>query len=172
MRRASSLLAAGSVVAVVTGILVPTSSEASKPSSATISFSHAKQVFVEAHPMQGGARAGFVQTICVSQPQACDPVIFTVDPTRHGAIDHNALLTVRFAPAAPSQMALAQYPPGCPMDNNPAGACATYFQTDPPYTFPDPGKTKLRLMVEGPDPAVLQALVADMADAARRDTAP
>jgi phosphoglucosamine mutase len=33
-------------------------------------------------------------------------------------------------------------------------------------------EAKLRLMVEGPDPAVLQALVADMADAARRDTAP
>jgi phosphoglucosamine mutase len=33
-------------------------------------------------------------------------------------------------------------------------------------------EAKLRLMVEGPDPKVLQALVEDMADAARRDTAP
>jgi phosphoglucosamine mutase len=30
---------------------------------------------------------------------------------------------------------------------------------------------KLRLMVEGPDPAVLQALVSEMAEAARRDLA-
>jgi hypothetical protein len=97
--------------------------------------------------MQGGAPAGLVQTICTSQPQACDPVTFTVDPTRNGSIDHAALLTVAFEPAAPSMMALAQYPPGCPEDNNPAGACATYFQTDPPYIFPDPGKTTLHLKV-------------------------
>jgi phosphoglucosamine mutase len=32
-------------------------------------------------------------------------------------------------------------------------------------------EAKLRIMVEGPDPAVLKSLVADMADAARRDTA-
>ncbi len=33
-------------------------------------------------------------------------------------------------------------------------------------------EAKLRLMVEGPDLKVLKALVDDMADAARRDTAP
>jgi phosphoglucosamine mutase len=33
-------------------------------------------------------------------------------------------------------------------------------------------EAKLRLMVEGPDPALLKSLVDDMADAARRDTAP
>jgi hypothetical protein len=129
------------------GTVLPMPTFASNPETATISYAHPSQVFVQAHPMQGGARAGLVQTICVTQPQACDPVTFTVDPTRNGTIDHAALLTVVFEPAAPSMMALAQYPPGCPEDNNPAGACATYFQTSSPYTFPDPGKTTLRLMV-------------------------
>jgi phosphoglucosamine mutase len=32
-------------------------------------------------------------------------------------------------------------------------------------------EAKLRLMVEGPDPAVLKMLVDDMAEAARKDTA-
>mgnify|MGYP006145539169 CR=1 FL=1 len=36
---------------------------------------------------------------------------------------------------------------------------------------PSGTEAKLRLMVEGPDPKVLKALVADMAAAARKDTA-
>ncbi|MFL6239750.1 MAG: hypothetical protein ACJ735_09725 [Actinomycetes bacterium] len=147
MRRSLALMLAAALAAVVSITLLSTPSNASNPSSATISYSHPTQVFVNSHPMNGGAPAGFVQTICTTQPNACDPVTFTVDPTRDGKIDHAALLTVIFEPAAPSQMGLAQYPPGCPEDNNPTGACATYFQTSSPYTFPDPGKTTLRLKV-------------------------
>jgi hypothetical protein len=147
VKRARVTIAAAGVATLVAAVLQPTISSASKPSSATISYSHQKQVFVNSHPMQGGSRAGFVQTICTTQKNACDPVTFTVDPTRNGKIDHSALLTVAFEPKAPSQMALAQYPPGCPEDNSPIGTCATYFQTSPPYTFPDPGKTTLRLKV-------------------------
>jgi cysteine-rich secretory family protein len=120
---------------------------ASNPEQATISFRHPSQVFTESHPMQGGAPAGFVQTICNTQQDACDPVTFTVDPRVDGKIDHQSLLTVEFENPPPSMMALAQYPEGCPEDDNPVGACATYFQTDPPYLFPDPGVTTVRLKV-------------------------
>src|SRR5260221_4369767 len=120
---------------------------ASQPDSATISYAHPSQVFVQSQPMTGGMRAGLVQTICNTQPNACDPVTFDVDPTLNGGPDHDAVLTVDFKPASPSMMALAQYPPGCPEDTNPAGSCATYFQTSPPYVFPDPGKQQLRLKV-------------------------
>ena len=147
MRRRIALALALTLSGVLGITLFPGLGFASDPSSATITFSHPTQVFVQAHTMQGGAPAGLVQTICNTQPQACDPVTFTVDPTKNGAIDHSALLTVTFEPAAPSQMSLAQYPEGCPEDSNPAGTCATYFQTDSPYLFPDPGKTTLRLKV-------------------------
>jgi hypothetical protein len=147
MRRPLLVALAAAVAALPATGLLATSVDASNPATATISFAHPTQVFVQAQTMEGGAPAGFVQTICTTQPQACDPVTFSVDPTFRGSIDHQSLLTVDFTPAAPSMMALAEYPPGCPEDNNPAGACATYFQTSPPYTFPDPGKTTLRLKV-------------------------
>lgn len=145
--RKSLLMTVATAVTVAAAALAAAPSSASSPAKATVSFAHARQVFVQSHPMNGGMQAGFVQTICTTQPQACDPVTFTVDPTRNGSIDHNALLTVQFVPAAPSQMALAQYPPGCPEDSSPVGTCATYFQTSPPYLFPDPGKTTIRLKV-------------------------
>jgi hypothetical protein len=147
LRRSLALTVATAVVSVLAITGWTARGNASNPTSATVSFGHPSQVFVQSHAMNGGAPAGLVQTICNTQPSACDPVTFTVDPTVNGKIDHSALLTVAFVPTAPSQMSLAQYPPGCPEDSNPAGACATYFQTDPPYTFPDPGKTTLRLKV-------------------------
>jgi hypothetical protein len=147
VKRALSVLAAAGAIALVAGALQPTVSSASKPANATISYSHPKQVFVQSHPMQGGSPAGFVQTICNTQQDACDPVTFSVDPTRHGKIDHSAVLKVVFKPASPSQMGLAEYPPGCPEDSSPVGTCATYFQTSSPYLFPDPGKVTLRLKV-------------------------
>ena len=136
-------------VILVPGMLIQAPALASNPATATISYSHPSQVFVQSAPMNGGSRAGFVQTICnnPAEPTACDPVTFNVDPTLNGVIDHSSVLTVDFVPASPSMMNLAQYPAGCPEDTNPTGTCATYFQTSPPYTFPDPGKTQLRLKV-------------------------
>jgi len=144
MRALIAVVAVGIAALAMLG-LIP--AEASNPSSATISFKHPSQVFVQSHPMQGGSPAGLVQTICNTQTQACDPVTFTVDPTLQGTIDHQSVLTIDFQNPPPSMMALAQYPPGCPEDSNPTGACAIYFQTSPPYVFPDPGKTTLRLKV-------------------------
>jgi hypothetical protein len=146
-KRVLIAVAALGIAALPAALLPVVPATASNPPQATISFAHPTQVFVESHPMQGGARAGLVQTICTTQPDACDPVTFTVDPTVGGAIDHQSLLTVDFENPPPSMMALAQYPEGCPEDSNPAGACATYFQTDPPYVFPDPGKVTMRLKV-------------------------
>jgi hypothetical protein len=146
MKRVLAVCAAA-VVAILAPALLTNPASASQPETATISYANPSQVFVQSQPMQGGMRAGFVQTICNTQTSACDPVTFTVDPTRGGAIDHNAVLTIDFKPASPNMMALAQYPPGCPEDTNPTGACATYFQTASPYVFPDPGRTELRLKV-------------------------
>src|SRR5438477_11137130 len=98
VRRTLALTLAAALLAALSVTLLPTPGHASNPESATISFAHPSQVFVQSHPMQGGSPAGFVQTICVSQPQACDPVTFSVDPTRNGGIDHAALLTVVFEP--------------------------------------------------------------------------
>ena len=84
MRRSLALALAAALTAALSITLIPTPSSASNPSNATISFAHPKQVFVQSHTMQGGARAGFVQTICVTQPQACDPVTFSVDASGNG----------------------------------------------------------------------------------------
>src|ERR1043166_9026947 len=128
----------GGVAVIAMAVLVTVPASGSKPETATISFKNPSQVFVESHPMQGGSPAGFVQTICNTQKQACDPVTFTVDPTVNGKLDPFAVLTVDFTNPAPSMMGLAQYPQGCPEDDSPTGTCATYFQTNPPYVFPDP----------------------------------
>jgi hypothetical protein len=145
IRRVLIAAAAAAFAALSGTMLLVTPAGASKPAGATISYSHASQIFTEAFPMQGGAPAGLVQTICTTQKQACDPVTFTVDPTLNGGLDHESVLRIDFENPLPSMMALAQYPPGCPEDNNPVGACATY--TSAPLVFPDPGKTTLRLKV-------------------------
>jgi hypothetical protein len=147
VKRVAAVCLAAAVVAIPATAILTKPAVASEPSSATISFAHPSQVFVQSQTLQGGAPAGFVQTICNTQANACDPVTFTVDPTRNGVIDHDSLLTVDFKPSSPSRMAVAQYPEGCPEDTDPTGACATYMQTAPPYLFPDPGKTELRLKV-------------------------
>ena len=147
MKRLSASVVATMATVATLAVLIALPASGSKPDSATISYKHPSQVFTESHPMNGGSPAGFVQTICNTQQQACDPVTFDVDPTVNGKIDHFAVLTVDFTNPAPSQMGLAQYPPGCPEDDSPTGTCATYFQTSPPYVFPDPGKTTLRLKV-------------------------
>jgi hypothetical protein len=144
------LSVAAAAVLLIPGLAVQLPVMASNPPTATISYAHPSQVFVQSAPMNGGSRAGLVQTICndPAEPTACDPVTFNVDPALPGgAVDHSALLTVNFVPASPNQMAVAQYPPGCPEDTNPTGSCATYMQTAPPYSFPDPGRTQLRLKV-------------------------
>jgi len=139
----ASVVATMATVATL-AVLIALPASGSKPETATISYKHPSQVFTESHTMEGGAPAGLVQTICNTQPQACDPVTFTVDPTLNGTIDHYAVLDIALKPSAPSMMSLAQYPAGCPEDSNPVGACATYMST---FTFPDVGKTTFRLKV-------------------------
>jgi len=142
----------GGVAVIAMAVLVTVPASGSKPATATISYRNATQVFIQSHTMEGGAPVSLVQTTCNTQPQACDPVTFTVDPTVGGKIDHFAVLELTFDVPSPSQMALAQYPDGCPEDSNPAGACATYLTPFPApasqqLSFPDPGKSTYRLKV-------------------------
>jgi len=140
VKRVAAVCLAAAVVAIPATAILTKPAVASEPSSATISFAHPSRFSSSRRPCRAGRPRVSWQTICNTQPSACDPVTFTVDPTRNGAIDHDSLLTVDFKPSSPSRMAVAQYPEGCPEDTDPTGACATYMQTAPPYLFPDRGR--------------------------------
>ncbi|MFN2465065.1 MAG: sialidase family protein [Candidatus Dormibacteria bacterium] len=134
------LAIAGTLLALGTGAAVaPRAVLASNPAQQTLSYANHDIHFHEAHPMTGASSAGTVQIRCTAMPQGCDRVKVNIDTTLNGTVDKQSKVTITLTPSSGATMSLAEYPPGCD-PNNPAQACAPYFQGAPPWYLPNPSQ--------------------------------
>ena len=88
------------------------SAQAATPSSGTISYRSTPVTWSSSSPLTGSAISRR-QITCNAQPTACDNFTLTIDTTKHGVIDPNAIVDISITPSGVGDAALILYAPGC-----------------------------------------------------------
>src|SRR5438105_1767682 len=121
-RARRAFVTAGCILAAATA----GSAGAATPSSGTISYRTTPITWSSSSPLTGSAISRR-QITCNAQPTACDNFALTIDTTKHGVVDPNAIVDISFTPSGVGDAALILYPPGCSPAVTLASACYGVF---------------------------------------------
>jgi hypothetical protein len=138
--RRAPLIAVAMLAVLSTG-----SAQAATPSSGTISFKTPSLSWTSTTALNGTA-ATRRQITCNANPDACDNFTLTIDTTKHGTIDPNALVDIKAnATGGAGEFSLVLYSPGCGTALTLASPCYSVFGHEAKLLNPQNGVWTVQL---------------------------